>query len=70
MIIRHVTPMEIARELELLRPFLKELMVMSDARERVLQGGSFTPRDAPDETIDKLIISVLTDSKADNAPEG
>ena len=69
-IICEVTPLEIARELELLRPFLKELMVMSDARDRVLQGSSFTPRDAPDETIDKLIISVLTDSKADNAPEG
>ena len=69
-IICEVTPIEIARELELLRPFLKELMVMSDARDRVLQGRSFTPRDAPDETIDKLIISVLTDSKADNAPEG
>ena len=70
MIIGHVTPIEIARELELLRPFLKELMVMSDARDRVLQGSSCTPRDAPDGTIDKLIISVLTDSKADNATEG
>ncbi len=65
-----VTPTEIARELELLRPFLKELMVMSDARDRVLQGNAFTQRDSPDVTIDKLIISVLTDSMAGDAPIG
>jgi len=69
-IIDRVTPIEIARELELLRPFLKELMVMSDARDRVLQGSTFTQRDPPDETIDKLIISVLINSKADNTPAG
>ncbi len=69
-IICEVTPIEIARELELLRPFLKELMVMSDARDRVLQGASISQRDAPDETIDKLIISVLTEAKSDDAAEG
>jgi hypothetical protein len=69
-IIDRVTPIEIARELELLRPFLKELMVMSDARDRVLQGSTFTQRDPPDETIDKLIISVLTEAKSDDAAEG
>jgi hypothetical protein len=53
-----------------LRPFLKELMVMCSARERVLQGSGFTQRDAPDATIDKLIILVLTDSRADDAPAG
>lgn len=59
-----MTPTDIARELELLRPFLKELLVTSDARDRVLQGSAFTHRDLPDEIIDKLITSVLTDSRA------
>ena len=69
-IICEVTQIEIARELELLRPFLKELMVMSDARDRVLQGNCFTQRDSPDAVIDKLIISVLTEAKSDDGAEG
>ena len=65
-----VTPIEIARELELLRPFLKELLVTGDARGRPLHASGVTQRDSPDVVIDKLIISVLTEAKSDDAAEG
>ena len=65
-----VTPIEIARELELLRPYLKELLLTGDARGRSLRGSGFTQRDSPDVVIDKLIISVLTEAKSDDAAEG
>ena len=67
-IISRVTTSEVARELELLRPYLKELMVMGDARDRVKQGSAFTQRDPPDVTIDKLITLVLTDSRMASIP--
>ena len=61
-----MTPIEIARELELLRPFLKDLLIQDNTRERVTKGCSIHEQDPPDLTIDRIIISVLTDSKADD----
>jgi hypothetical protein len=54
-----MTPTEIARELELLRPFLKELLVLDDARNRLTLGPDFKASASPDETIDNVIGSVL-----------
>jgi hypothetical protein len=54
-----MTPIEVARELELLRPFLKDLLIQDNARERVMKGRSIHEQDSPHLTIDRLIISVL-----------
>jgi hypothetical protein len=54
-----MTPTEIARELELLRPFLKELLVMDDARRRLMLGAAFKDRASPDQIIDNVIGGVL-----------
>jgi hypothetical protein len=54
-----MTPIEIARELELLRPFLKELLVMDHARRRLKLGPAFKERVSPDQTIDNIIGGVL-----------
>jgi hypothetical protein len=52
--------------MERLRPFLKDLLIQDNTRERVTKGCSIHEQDPPDLTIDRIIISVLTDSKADD----
>ena len=54
-----MTPTEIARELELLRPFLKEIMSRDYAYERVHLGPAFKEPAPPDVTIDNVINSLL-----------
>ena len=63
-IITAMTPIEIAREMELLRPFLRELLAVDNARQRVMFGCSIEEQDPPDTTIDNVILAVLTESKA------
>ena len=59
LIIHPMTPTEIARELELLRPFLKEIMSRDYAYARVSLGPAFKEPAPPDVTIDNVINSVL-----------
>lgn len=59
LIIWPMTPTEIARELELLRPFLKEIMSRDYAYARVHLGPAFKEPAPPDVTIDNVINSVL-----------
>jgi len=59
MIIRPMTPTEIARELELLRPFLKEIMIRDYGYDSVRLGPAFKEPAPPDVTIDSVISSVL-----------
>jgi hypothetical protein len=59
-----MTPIEIAREMERLRPFLRELLAVDNARQRVMLGCSIEEQDPPDATIDNVILAVLTESKA------
>lgn len=54
-----MTPTEIARELELLRPFLKEIMIRDYGYDRVRLGPAFKEPAPPDVTIDSVISSVL-----------
>jgi len=57
-IILPMTPTEIARELELLRPFLKEIMIRDYRYDRVRLGPAFKEPAPPDVTIDSVISSV------------
>jgi|LauGreDrversion4_2_1035121.scaffolds.fasta_scaffold166107_2 hypothetical protein len=64
-----MTPIEIAREMERLRPFLRELLAVDNARQRVMLGCSIEEQDPPDATIDNVILAVLTESKAQDVQQ-
>ncbi len=64
-----MTPIEIAREMERLRPFLRELLAVDNARQRVMLGCSIKEQDPPDATIDNVILAVLTESKAQDVQQ-
>ena len=51
-------------ERALLRPFLRHLLAVDNARQRVMLGCSIEEQDSPDATIDNVILAVLTESKA------
>ncbi|MFY7913460.1 MAG: hypothetical protein ACOVPA_02180 [Rubrivivax sp.] len=61
-------PTEIARELELLRPFLKEIMIRDYGYDRVRLGPAFKEPEPPDVTIDKVINTVLEGARPDGMP--
>jgi hypothetical protein len=63
-----MTPTEIARELELLRPFLKEIMIRDYGYDRVRLGPAFKEPEPPDVTIDKVINTVLEGTRPDGLP--
>lgn len=67
-IILPMTPTEIARELELLRPFLKEIMVRDYGYDRVRLGPAFKEPEPPDVTIDRVINTVLEGTRPDGLP--
>ena len=67
-IILPMTPTEIARELELLRPFLKEIMIRDYRYDRIRLGPAFKEPEPPDVTIDKVIDTVLEESRPGALP--
>ena len=56
-----MTPTKIAPELELLRPFFKEIKVRDYAYARMHLGPAFKEPAPPDVTIDSVINTVLED---------
>ena len=63
-----MTPTEIARELELLRPFLKEIMVRDYRYDRVRLGPAFKEPAPPYMTNDGVISAVLVGAHSSALP--